>query len=89
MRSVASTSCIRTSRPRGSCSQDTHRSPVVTTLHRRLDINGVADYIDAFPMIPLIAISDSQRRWNPDANWVATVHHAPRLLDDADIHPLG
>ena len=49
--------------------------PVVTTLHRRLDINGVADYIDAFPMIPLIAISDSQRRWNPDANWVATVHH--------------
>ena len=49
--------------------------PVVTTLHRRLDINGVADYIDAFPMIPLVAISDSQRRWNPDANWVATVHH--------------
>jgi glycosyltransferase involved in cell wall biosynthesis len=49
--------------------------PVVTTLHRRLDINGVADYIDALPMIPLVAISDSQRRWNPDANWVATVHH--------------
>ena len=49
--------------------------PVVTTLHRRLDINGVADFIDAFPMIPLVAISDSQRRWNPDANWVATVHH--------------
>jgi len=49
--------------------------PVVTTLHRRLDINGVADYIDAMPMIPLVAISDSQRRWNPDANWVATVHH--------------
>jgi len=49
--------------------------PVVTTLHRRLDINGVADYIDAFPTIPLVAISDSQRRWNPDANWVATVHH--------------
>ncbi|HET8785758.1 MAG TPA: glycosyltransferase family 4 protein [Candidatus Limnocylindrales bacterium] len=49
--------------------------PVVTTLHRRLDINGVADYIDAVPMIPLVAISDSQRRWNPDANWVATVHH--------------
>jgi glycosyltransferase involved in cell wall biosynthesis len=49
--------------------------PVVTTLHRRLDINGVADYIDALPMIPLVAISDSQRRWNPNANWVATVHH--------------
>jgi glycosyltransferase involved in cell wall biosynthesis len=49
--------------------------PVVTTLHRRLDINGVADFIDQLAMIPLVAISDSQRRWNPDANWVATVHH--------------
>ena len=49
--------------------------PVVTTLHRRLDINGVADYIDQLPMIPLVAISDSQRRWNPGANWVATIHH--------------
>ena len=49
--------------------------PVVTTLHRRLDIDGVADYIDQSPTIPLVAISDSQRRWNPDANWVATIHH--------------
>lgn len=49
--------------------------PVVTTLHRRLDIDGVADYIDQSPTIPLIAISDSQRRWNPDAAWVATIHH--------------
>jgi glycosyltransferase involved in cell wall biosynthesis len=49
--------------------------PVVTTMHRRLDIDGMADYIDRMPMIPLVAISDSQRRWNPDANWVATIHH--------------
>ncbi|HSL76658.1 MAG TPA: glycosyltransferase family 4 protein [Candidatus Limnocylindrales bacterium] len=49
--------------------------PVVTTLHRRLDVGGAADYIDLFPSIPLVAISDSQRRWNPDANWVATIHH--------------
>ena len=49
--------------------------PVVTTLHRRLDIDGVADSIDQSPTIPLIAISDSQRRWNPDADWVATIRH--------------
>jgi len=49
--------------------------PVVTTMHRRLDIDGMADYIDRMPMIPLVAISESQRRWNPDANWVATIHH--------------
>jgi glycosyltransferase involved in cell wall biosynthesis len=51
------------------------RIPVVTTLHRRLDVGGAADYIDLLPGIPLVAISDSQRRWNRDANWVATIHH--------------
>jgi glycosyltransferase involved in cell wall biosynthesis len=50
-------------------------TPVVTTLHRRLDTGGAADMIDAFAEVPLVAISDSQRRWNPDANWVATIHH--------------
>jgi glycosyltransferase involved in cell wall biosynthesis len=49
--------------------------PVVTTLHRRLDVGGAADLIDALSTIPLVAISESQRRWNPDANWVATIHH--------------
>jgi glycosyltransferase involved in cell wall biosynthesis len=51
------------------------RIPVVTTLHRRLDVGGAPDLIDQFAMIPLVAISESQRRWNPDANWVATIHH--------------
>ena len=49
--------------------------PVLTTLHGRLDVAGAAQYIDAMPSIPLVAISESQRRWNPDANWVATIHH--------------
>jgi len=49
--------------------------PVLTTLHRRLDVGGAADFIDLLPSIPLVAISDSQRRWNPEANWVATIHH--------------
>jgi glycosyltransferase involved in cell wall biosynthesis len=50
-------------------------TPVLTTLHRRLDTGGAAELIDAFPDVPLISISDSQRRWNPGANWVATIHH--------------
>jgi glycosyltransferase involved in cell wall biosynthesis len=50
-------------------------TPVVTTLHGRLDVGGAADLIDAYPDIPLVAISESQRRWNPDANWVGTIHH--------------
>jgi glycosyltransferase involved in cell wall biosynthesis len=49
--------------------------PVVTTLHGRLDVAGTAEYIDLMPSIPLVAISESQRRWNPDANWIATIHH--------------
>jgi glycosyltransferase involved in cell wall biosynthesis len=50
-------------------------TPVVTTLHRRLDLDGVTELIDRFDDVPLIAISENQRRWNRDANWVATIHH--------------
>lgn len=50
-------------------------TPVLTTLHRRLDTGGAAELIDSFPDVPLVSISDSQRRWNPEANWVATIHH--------------
>ena len=49
--------------------------PVVSTFHQRLDSDGVADLIDEFDEIPLIAISESQRRWSSTANWVATIHH--------------
>jgi glycosyltransferase involved in cell wall biosynthesis len=50
-------------------------TPVVTTLHGRLDVSGIPELLDEFSDIPLIAISDSQRRWFDDANWVATIHH--------------
>jgi glycosyltransferase involved in cell wall biosynthesis len=50
-------------------------TPVVTTLHRRLDVGGVAEMIDRFGDVPLVAISESQRRWSPGANWIATIHH--------------
>jgi glycosyltransferase involved in cell wall biosynthesis len=50
-------------------------TPVITTLHKRIDVGGVAELIDLMPDVPLIAISESQRRWNPGADWVATIHH--------------
>jgi glycosyltransferase involved in cell wall biosynthesis len=50
-------------------------TPVVTTLHGRLDVSGIPELIDEFSDIALVAISDSQRRWGESANWVATIHH--------------
>jgi glycosyltransferase involved in cell wall biosynthesis len=47
----------------------------VTTLHGRLDGLGHPALLDEFCDVPLVAISDSQRRWSPRANWVATIHH--------------
>jgi glycosyltransferase involved in cell wall biosynthesis len=50
-------------------------TPVVTTLHGRLDLPGMPEMIAEYSEVPLVSISDNQRRWFPDANWVATVHH--------------
>ena len=58
-------------------------TPVLTTLHGRLDGSGVPELLEMFNEIPLVAISDSQRRWSPSANWLATVHHG------LDFHSTG
>lgn len=50
-------------------------TPVVTTLHGRLDVSGIPELLDEFDDIALVAISESQRRWGERANWVATIHH--------------
>jgi glycosyltransferase involved in cell wall biosynthesis len=50
-------------------------TPVVSTLHGRLDQAGAPELLDEFRDIPLVSISDSQRRFSPEANWVATIHH--------------
>ena len=49
--------------------------PVITTLHGRLDVAGMPELLAEFRDIPLVAISESQRRWEPDQRWVATIHH--------------
>jgi glycosyltransferase involved in cell wall biosynthesis len=50
-------------------------TPVVATLHGRLDHSGMPELLEEFSDIPLVSISESQRRWSPEANWVATIHH--------------
>jgi glycosyltransferase involved in cell wall biosynthesis len=47
----------------------------VTTLHGRLDLPELAPLFKEFPEMPLVSISDSQRRCVPGANWTATVYH--------------
>ena len=51
------------------------RVPVLTTFHARLDLPGLYEAVLAFGSAPLVAISRSQRRWHPNANWVATIPH--------------
>lgn len=51
------------------------RAPVLTTFHGRLDLPGLYEAVLEFGPAPLVAISESQRRWHPTANWVATIPH--------------
>lgn len=50
-------------------------SKCVTTLHGRLDLPDIHPIFRAFPAMPLVSISDNQRRPMPPVNWLATIHH--------------
>ena len=49
--------------------------PFVTTLHGRLDLPEHQPVFSTFSSIPIVSISNAQRRPVPKANWVGTVHH--------------
>jgi len=53
------------------------RFPVrqITTLHGRLDLPDLAPLYREFGDMPVVSISDAQRRPLPSANWVGTVYH--------------
>ncbi len=51
------------------------RTPFVTTLHGRLDLPEFKSAYELFPDVPLVSISDSQRRPLQRVNWVRTVLH--------------
>ncbi len=50
-------------------------TPFLTTLHGRLDLPEHQPVFDTFSTVPVVSISNSQRRPLPQANWVRTVHH--------------
>lgn len=50
-------------------------TPFITTLHGRLDLPEHHPVFATFSAIPIVSISNSQRRPVPKANWVATVQH--------------
>jgi len=47
----------------------------ITTVHGRLDLPDLAPLYREFSDMPLVSISNAQRRPLPFANWVGTVHH--------------
>lgn len=50
-------------------------TPFVTTLHGRLDLPELSLIYRAFPDVPVVSISDSQRRPLPWLRYVTTIHH--------------
>jgi glycosyltransferase involved in cell wall biosynthesis len=66
--------------------QDT---PFITTMHGRLDLPEHQTVFNAFASVPVISISESQRRPLPQARWLRTVHHGlpAELLTPRAVEP--
>jgi glycosyltransferase involved in cell wall biosynthesis len=64
-------------------------TPLLTTLHGRLDLPEHQPVFDTFSSVPVVSISNSQRRPLPQANWVGTVLHGlpVRLLEPKPVKP--
>jgi glycosyltransferase involved in cell wall biosynthesis len=57
--------------------------PHLTTLHGRLDLPDLLPLYDRYPEMPVVSISNDQRKPLPFANWVGNVYHglpADRLV---------
>jgi glycosyltransferase involved in cell wall biosynthesis len=50
-------------------------TPFLTTLHGRLDLPELQPVFSTFSSLPVISISNAQRRPVPQAGWVRTVYH--------------
>jgi glycosyltransferase involved in cell wall biosynthesis len=50
-------------------------TPYLTTLHGRLDLPEHEPVFSTFPNVPVVSISNAQRRPAPNAHWISTVHH--------------
>jgi len=65
------------------------RIPFVTTLHGRLDLPEHQPVFTAFSSVPVVSISDAQRRPLPQAGWVQTIYHGlpEQLLSPLPVKP--
>jgi len=50
-------------------------TPFLTTLHGRLDLPEHQPVFTTFGKLPVVSISNAQRRPVPQANWIKTIHH--------------
>jgi glycosyltransferase involved in cell wall biosynthesis len=66
-----------------------HSVPYITTLHGRLDLPEHQPLFSMFSSIPVVSISDAQRRPLPQAGWVRTVYHGlpEQLLTPLPVKP--
>jgi glycosyltransferase involved in cell wall biosynthesis len=66
-----------------------HTVPFVTTLHGRLDLPEHQPVFATFSSLPVVSISESQRRPVPHAGWVRTIYHGlpQNLLTPLPIKP--
>ncbi|MGH7014684.1 MAG: glycosyltransferase family 4 protein [Stellaceae bacterium] len=64
-------------------------TPFLTTLHGRLDLHEHQPVFDIFREVPVVSISDAQRRPVPNARWAKTVHHGlpEQLLTPQPVAP--
>src|SRR3954464_12155379 len=64
-------------------------TPFVTTLHGRLDLPEHQPLFATFSTVPVVSISNAQRRPVPHAGWVRTVHHGlpENLLTPTEVKP--
>jgi len=64
-------------------------TPFVTTLHGRLDLQEQQPVFTTFSSVPVVSISNAQRRPLPQAGWVRTIHHGmpDKLLTPQPVTP--
>ena len=64
-------------------------TPFITTLHGRLDLPEHQPVFETFRDVPLVSISNSQRRPVQQANWIRTIYHGlpERLLTPQPVKP--
>jgi glycosyltransferase involved in cell wall biosynthesis len=64
-------------------------TPFVTTLHGRLDLPEHQPAFTEFSSVPVISISNAQRRPLPQARWMRTIHHGlpAKLLTPQPVKP--